>query len=146
MRWSGSGGCSHAGLFCTRLLILLHPTLILLLFSLVIYLNFKNSFSTTKLIGLTHQSAKINSSPDNLYLHGVLMCLVVAIPWTAACQVPLSVQLSRQEYWSGWPFFSPCTAWTPLNYSALESLVNHIWPTCLWPPLHSLIKLHGSSP
>ena len=49
MRWSGSGGC-YAGLFCMCLLILLHPMLILLLFSLAIYLNFKNSFSTTKLI------------------------------------------------------------------------------------------------
>ena len=27
--------------------------------------------------------------------------------WTAACQTPLSVGLSRQEYWSGVPFPSP---------------------------------------
>ena len=27
-----------------------------------------------------------------------------ATPWTVACQVPLSVELSRQEYWSGLPF------------------------------------------
>ena len=108
-----------------------------------------NSFSTTKLIKLTHQSANIDSSSDNLYLHSVLTCSVVAdsaIPWTVACQVPLSVQLSRQEYGSGLPFPSPGTAWTPLNYPALESLVNHLWPTCLWPPLHSLIKLHDSLP
>ena len=25
-------------------------------------------------------------------------------PWTVACQVPLSVRLPRQEYWSGLPF------------------------------------------
>ena len=24
--------------------------------------------------------------------------------WTVACQAPLSVELSRQEYWSGLPF------------------------------------------
>ena len=30
-----------------------------------------------------------------------------AIPWTGACQAPLSVEFSRQEYWSGWPFPSP---------------------------------------
>ena len=24
-------------------------------------------------------------------------------PWTAACQAPLSMGFSRQEYWSGWP-------------------------------------------
>ena len=30
-----------------------------------------------------------------------------AILWTVACQAPLSVGLSRQEYWSGLPFPSP---------------------------------------
>ena len=28
-------------------------------------------------------------------------------PWTAACQVPLSMEFSRQESWSGQPFSSP---------------------------------------
>ena len=28
-------------------------------------------------------------------------------PWTVACQAPLSMQFSRQEYWSGLPFPSP---------------------------------------
>ena len=28
-------------------------------------------------------------------------------PWTAACQVPLFLEFSRQEYWSGLPFPSP---------------------------------------
>ena len=27
--------------------------------------------------------------------------------WTAACQAPLSMGLSRQEYWSGLPFSPP---------------------------------------
>ena len=30
-----------------------------------------------------------------------------ATPWTVACQAPLSVGFSRQEYWSGLPFPSP---------------------------------------
>ena len=30
-----------------------------------------------------------------------------AIPWTAACPAPLSMEFSRQEYWSGLPFPSP---------------------------------------
>ena len=30
-----------------------------------------------------------------------------ATPWTAAYQAPLSMQFSRQEYWSGLPFPSP---------------------------------------
>ena len=28
-------------------------------------------------------------------------------PWTAACQAPLSMEFSRQAYWSGLPFPSP---------------------------------------
>ena len=30
-----------------------------------------------------------------------------ATPWTVACQAPLSMGFSRQEYWSGLPFTSP---------------------------------------
>ena len=30
-----------------------------------------------------------------------------ATPWTAALQVPLYKEFSRQEYWSGVPFSSP---------------------------------------
>ena len=29
-----------------------------------------------------------------------------ATPWTAACQAPLSMEFSRQEYWSGLLFLS----------------------------------------
>ena len=34
---------------------------------------------------------------DSLQLH----------PWTIACQAPLSMEFSRQEYWSGLPFPPP---------------------------------------
>ena len=27
--------------------------------------------------------------------------------WNVACQVPLSIGFSRQEYWSGWPWLPP---------------------------------------
>ena len=30
-----------------------------------------------------------------------------ATPWTIACQAPLSMEIPRQEYWSGLPFPSP---------------------------------------
>ena len=30
-----------------------------------------------------------------------------ATPWTVAHQAPLSMEFSRQEYWSGLPFLSP---------------------------------------
>ena len=34
-------------------------------------------------------------------------CPTLATPWTVAHQAPLSMGLSRQEYWSGLPFSSP---------------------------------------
>ena len=34
-------------------------------------------------------------------------CPALAILWTIACQAPLSMGLSRQEYWSGLTFPSP---------------------------------------
>ena len=42
--------------------------------------------------------------------HGGLvakLCLTLATPWTVACQVPLSMGFSRQEYWNGLPFICP---------------------------------------
>ena len=35
------------------------------------------------------------------------LCLTLVIPWTVACQAPLSMEFSRKEYWSGLPFPSP---------------------------------------
>ena len=34
-------------------------------------------------------------------------CPTLATPWILACQAPLSMGFSRQEYWSGLPFPSP---------------------------------------
>ena len=34
-------------------------------------------------------------------------CLTLYDPWTVAHQAPLSIGLSGQKYWSGWPFPSP---------------------------------------
>ena len=34
-------------------------------------------------------------------------CLTLVIPWTVACQAPLSMGFSRQEYWRELPFPSP---------------------------------------
>ena len=34
-------------------------------------------------------------------------CLTLATPWTVAHQASLSMEFSRQEYWSGLPFPSP---------------------------------------
>ena len=43
-------------------------------------------------------------------LAGMLSCKVIsdsATPWTVAHQAPLSMEFSKQEYWSGLPFPSP---------------------------------------
>ena len=37
----------------------------------------------------------------------VKSCPTLATPWSVACQAPLSMRFSRQEYWSGLPFPSP---------------------------------------
>ena len=39
-----------------------------------------------------------------LFSHWVMSDSFVT-PWTVAHQAPLSVEFSRQEYWSGLPFF-----------------------------------------
>ena len=44
----------------------------------------------------------------NIYIYiYVYSILVWEIPWTVARQDPLSMEFSRQEYWSGLPFPSP---------------------------------------
>ena len=44
---------------------------------------------------------------DELPRSVVKSCLTLVIPWTVACQAPLSMGFSRQEYWSELPFPSP---------------------------------------
>ena len=41
-----------------------------------------------------------------MYMHAQLLsCVRLSVTlWTVACQAPLSVGFSRQEYWSGLPF------------------------------------------
>ena len=41
------------------------------------------------------------------------LCGLFATPWTIACQVPLSMEFSRPEYWSEQPFPSPRDLPTP---------------------------------
>ena len=51
----------------------------------------------------------LNSSRVYVLLCAVLiakLCLT-ATAWTVACQAPLSMEFSRQEYWSGLPFPLP---------------------------------------
>ena len=39
-----------------------------------------------------------------LVMSNAKSCPTLSTPWIVACQVPLSMGFSRQEYWSGLPF------------------------------------------
>ena len=79
----------------------------------------------------------------------LLSCVqLFAALWTVACQAPLSMEFSRQEYWSGLPFPSP----GGMTRGALSHLGN-ISP-CPKDPTHCVscsvmsdsLRLHGLSP
>ena len=40
-------------------------------------------------------------------VHDTQSCPTLVILWTVASQAPLSMEFSRQEYWSGLPFLTP---------------------------------------
>ena len=43
-----------------------------------------------------------------IFVCSILSCIwLFAIPWTVACQAPLSMEFSRREYWSRLPFPFP---------------------------------------
>ena len=51
------------------------------------------------------------------------LCLTLAIPWTVACQAPLFMGFSSQEYWSGLPGDLPDPGIEPMSpaFPFLES-------------------------
>ena len=45
---------------------------------------------------------------QNIIIKPSIACVwLFTAPWTIACQAPLSIELSKQEYWSGLSFPSP---------------------------------------
>ena len=68
-----------------------------------------------------------NSSESSLHVFFIEVFILCALllsrvqlfvtPWTVAHQAPLSMGFSRQEYWSGLPFPSPCLPLSYHNYS-----------------------------
>ena len=63
--------------------------------------------------GARHQAGDTqlhaNQSLVGVVLGGLVAksCLTLAAPWTIACQAPLSIKFSWQEYWTGLPFPPP---------------------------------------
>ena len=53
-------------------------------------------------------SLTVSYTVNILWKWKLLSCVwLFATPWTVAHQAPLSIELSRQEHWSGWPFPPP---------------------------------------
>ena len=63
---------------------------------------------------------------------------LLATPWTAAHQAPLSMGFSRQEYWSGVPYYSPIkrqmnkpqkgyAKWKTQPKRTTECLISFMW-------------------
>ena len=72
------------------------------------------------------------------------LCPSLATPWTVARQAPPSMGLSRQEYWSGWPFPSPGHLPNPGIEPRSPALQADSLPTELWgKPLFWPGEFHG---
>ena len=60
------------------------------------------------------------------------LCLTFYNPWTVALQAPLSMEFSRQEYWSGLPFPFLGALPDPPIKSASPALVGGLFTTVTW--------------
>ena len=69
--------------------------------------------------------------------------------WTVACQAPLSMGFSRQEYWSGLPFLSPgdlphpgTELWS--HTLQVDSLLSEplVKPICMYICMHIYMYMH----
>ena len=68
------------------------------------------------------------------------------VPWTVACQVPLSMGFPRQEYWSGLPFPSPGLRLlnvSAFNLHSMSATHSHGIPSILSPGSAHLTNLAG---
>ena len=61
----------------------------------------------TKQQGFTVQHREIYSISCESKVKSESKVRLFETPWTVACEVPPSMEFSRQEYWSGLPFPSP---------------------------------------
>ena len=73
----------------------------------------------------------------------------LASPWAVACQAPLSMGFSREEYWSGLPFLSPGDLPDPgIEPTSLASpaLAGGFFTTATWGEGHITKYKYGMSP
>ena len=81
--------------------------------------------------------AKNRTQLSTLWFKCASVCLfshvqLCVIPWTVACQAPLSVGFSRQESWHGLPCPPPgdlpdpgIESWSPVSPTLAEGLFHH---------------------
>ena len=63
----------------------------------------------------------------------------VQLSWTVACQAPLPMEFSKQEYWSGLPFPSPGVGYKPVKFYVRSSgpgCLGHLWTRLLLKDAH----------
>ena len=60
-------------------------------------------------------------------------------PWTAVHQVPLSVQISRQEYWTGLPFPPPGNLVNPADWTQVSHIAGRFF--MVWAAEEAIITL-----
>ena len=56
---------------------------------------------------LLEDISETSESKKHILCVCVCVCVSHLVVWTVACQAPLSMKFSRQEYWSELPFASP---------------------------------------
>ena len=71
-----------------------------------------SSMTLSRWLFLPHWNFQVSNICPSFFLRlagGLVakLCPTLATSWTIACQAPLSVGFSRQEYWNGLPFSSP---------------------------------------
>ena len=57
------------------------------------------------------------------------LCTILVTPWTVTRQVPLSMEFSRQLFWSELPFSTPGNLPNPGNKPASPSLTGEFFTT-----------------
>ena len=117
-------------------------------------MRFQPSSATSLPSFLFYSFSKVLRSSICIFLVVVCCCLVSKLyltlcdpPWTVACQAPLSIGFSRQEYWSELPLPSPGNLPGPrIEPVSPPSLLHwqtdslplshqgspHIFLTCIW--------------
>ena len=54
-----------------------------------------------------HKKCSVKNRAGRKSVESLSRVRLFATTWTVSCQAPLSMEFSRQEYWSGFPFSSP---------------------------------------